>query len=150
MTDHFVEVPKGVLSPGAQKVLMAAGDSDYAIIAAALHAVASQMEFVQDILKLLAIATELENQPMTDHPRIEVPFDVVTEWEGIEGSCARFYAAAEWGYKKGLKEQRSFGIRELADQVASPIPDDCRYDVFNRQLDIRAKLLAIATELKGQ
>jgi hypothetical protein len=36
-----------------------------------------------------------------------------------------------------------------ADQVVSRIPDDCRYDVFNRQLDIRAKLLAIATELKN-
>ena len=41
-------------------------------------------------------------------------------------------------------------LRAVADQVASPIPDDCRYDVFNRQLDIRAKLLAIATELEGQ
>ena len=41
-------------------------------------------------------------------------------------------------------------LRALADQVASPIPDDCRYDVFNRQLDIRAKLLAIAGELEGQ
>jgi hypothetical protein len=37
----------------------------------------------------------------------------------------------------------------LADQVASPIPDDCTADVFNRQLDIRAKILAIATELEG-
>ena len=41
-------------------------------------------------------------------------------------------------------------LRAVADQVASPIPDDCRYDVFNRQLDIRAKLLAIAAELEGQ
>ena len=39
---------------------------------------------------------------MTDHPRLEVPFDVVTKWEEIEGSCARFYAAAEWGYKQAL------------------------------------------------
>ena len=38
----------------------------------------------------------------------------------------------------------------LADQVASPIPDDCTADVFNRQLDIRAKILAIATELENQ
>jgi hypothetical protein len=37
----------------------------------------------------------------------------------------------------------------LADQVVSPIPDDCTADVFNRQLDIRAKILAIATELEG-
>ena len=39
---------------------------------------------------------------MTDHPCLEVPFDVVTKWEEIEGSCARFYAAAEWGYKQAL------------------------------------------------
>lgn len=39
---------------------------------------------------------------MTDHPRLEVPFDVVTKWEEIEGSCARLYAAAEWGYKQAL------------------------------------------------
>ena len=41
-------------------------------------------------------------------------------------------------------------LRAVADQVASPIPDDCRSDVFNRQLDIRAHILAIATELKAQ
>ena len=39
---------------------------------------------------------------MTDHPCLEVPFNVVTKWEEIEGSCARFYAAAEWGYKQAL------------------------------------------------
>lgn len=44
---------------------------------------------------------------MTDQPCLEVPFDEVEKWEKIQGSCARFYAAAEWGYKKGLKEQRS-------------------------------------------
>ena len=38
---------------------------------------------------------------MTDH-FVEVPFDVVTKWEKIEGSCARLYAAAEWGYKQAL------------------------------------------------
>jgi len=40
-------------------------------------------------------------------------------------------------------------LRALADQVASPIPDDCTFDVFNCQLDIRAKIRAIATELEG-
>ena len=39
---------------------------------------------------------------MTNHPCLEVPFDAVEKWEKIEGSCARLYAAAEWGYKKGL------------------------------------------------
>jgi hypothetical protein len=41
-------------------------------------------------------------------------------------------------------------LRAAADQVASPIPDDCTADVFNRQLKIRAQLLAIATELEAQ
>jgi len=27
----------------------------------------------------------------------EVPFAAIDEWEKIEGSCASFYAAAEWG-----------------------------------------------------
>jgi hypothetical protein len=40
-------------------------------------------------------------------------------------------------------------LRAAADQVASPIPDDCTADVFNRQLEIRAELLAIAAELEG-
>ena len=80
MTDHFVEVPKKVLSPAAQAVL---------------DAVVSQPSFA-------------------------------TRKRAAAALCA------------------------VADQVASPIPDDCRYDVFNRQLDIRAKLLAIATELEGQ
>ena len=39
---------------------------------------------------------------MTDQPCLEVPFDEVEKWEKIEGSCARLYAAAEWGYNKGL------------------------------------------------
>ena len=39
---------------------------------------------------------------MTDQPCLEVPFDEVEKWEKIEGSCARLYAAAEWGYKKAL------------------------------------------------
>ncbi len=40
-------------------------------------------------------------------------------------------------------------LRAAADQVASPIPDDCTADVFNRQLEIRAEILAIAAELEG-
>ena len=39
-------------------------------------------------------------------------------------------------------------LRAAADQVASPIPDDCSADVFNRQLKIRKELLALATELE--
>jgi len=54
------------LSPAAQAVMDAAYDSldkrGYVSdqVAAALRAAASQMEFVQDHLKLLAIAAELE------------------------------------------------------------------------------------------
>jgi hypothetical protein len=40
-------------------------------------------------------------------------------------------------------------LQAAADQVASPIPDDCTADVFNRQIKIRAELLAIAAELEG-
>jgi hypothetical protein len=40
-------------------------------------------------------------------------------------------------------------LRAAADQVASPIPDDCTADVFNRQLKIRDELLTIAAELEG-
>ena len=84
---------------------------------------------------------------MTDHPRLEVPFDVVAKWEEIEGSCARFYAAAEWGYKKGLKEQRSILIRALADQV---VPEGGAFLSPGTAAEIRADILAIATELESQ
>jgi hypothetical protein len=46
---------------------------------------------------------------------LEVPFAVVNEWEQIEGSCASFYAAAEWGYHQALKEQRAIAA-ELEGQ----------------------------------
>jgi hypothetical protein len=50
-------------SPAAQAILDAYGDfeaADTDAMAAALRAAAPQMEFVQDHLKLLAIAAELE------------------------------------------------------------------------------------------
>ena len=90
---------------------------------------------------------------MTDHPRLEVPFDEIEKWEKIEGSCARLYAAAEWGYKKGLKEQRSIAIRELADQLRLEMPlgdTDADAGVFAAHHAIYAAILAIATELEGQ
>ena len=37
---------------------------------------------------------------------LEIPFAVIDDWEKIKGSCASFYAAAEWGYKQALKDQR--------------------------------------------
>ena len=90
---------------------------------------------------------------MTDHPRLEVPFDEIEKWEKIEGSCARLYAAAEWGYKKGLKEQRSIAIRELADQLRLEMPlgdTDADAGVFAAHQAITVAILAIATELEGQ
>jgi non-ribosomal peptide synthetase component F len=48
-----------------------------------------------------------------------------------------------------MRENIAAALRDAADQVASPIPDDCTADVFNRQLKIRAELLAIAAELEG-
>ena len=89
---------------------------------------------------------------MTDERRLEVPFDVVTKWEEIEGSCARLYAAAEWGYKKGLKEQRSIAIRELADQLRLETLGDTDADagVFAAHHAIYATIITIATELEGQ
>ena len=89
---------------------------------------------------------------MTNHPRLEVPFDEVEKWEKIEGSCARFYAAAEWGYKKGLKEQRSIIIRELVDQVVPEqgCPIYSLTERENERQQVRSQLLAIVTELEGQ
>jgi hypothetical protein len=34
---------------------------------------------------------------------LEVPFAVIDDWEKVKGSCASFYAAAEWGYKQAIK-----------------------------------------------
>ena len=90
---------------------------------------------------------------MTDQPCLEVPFDEIEKWEKIQGSCARLYAAAEWGYKKGLKEQRSIAIRELADQLRLEMPlgdTDADAGVFAAHHAIYAAILAIATELEGQ
>ena len=89
---------------------------------------------------------------MTDQPCLEVPFDEVEKWEKIEGSCARLYAAAEWGYKKALKEQRSIIIRELVDQVV-PEQGCTIYGLTERENErqqVRSRLLAIATELGGR
>jgi hypothetical protein len=52
-------------------------------------------------------------------------------------------------YYATRSHQIAAALCAVADQVASPIPDDCTADVFNRQLDIRAKILAIATELEN-
>jgi len=84
------------LSPAAQSVLDAAtvptGDfcleNVNEIAAAALRAAANQGK------------------------AMEIPFSVVNDWENVKGSCASFYAAAEWGYFQALKEQRA-----IADEL---------------------------------
>ena len=38
------------------------------------------------------------------HGELEVPFNVIDDWEKVKGSCASFYAAAEWGYNQALKK----------------------------------------------
>jgi hypothetical protein len=45
--------------------------------------------------------------------------------------------------------QAAITARALADHVASPFPDNCTADMFNRQLKIRHEILAIADELQG-
>lgn len=78
------------LSPAAQAVYIAFEDATTpeAALAAALRAAV--------------------DQPVD----FDVPFSVVDDWEKIKGSCASFYAAAEWGYKQALKEQRA-----IADEL---------------------------------
>lgn len=69
MTDHFVEVPKKVLSPAAQKVRDAVREICPApadeIAAAAIHALADQAGSAKHwhVDQLGAIAGELESRP---------------------------------------------------------------------------------------
>jgi hypothetical protein len=42
----------------------------------------------------------------------EVPFAAIDEWEKIKGSCASFYAAAEWGRAKTME-----GLLAIADEL---------------------------------
>ena len=84
------------LSPAAQAVASAYDDTPeketgshrYLWLAAALRAAADQGK------------------------AMEIPFSVVTDWEQVKGSCASFYAAAEWGYYQALREQRA-----IADEL---------------------------------
>ena len=84
------------LSPAAQAVLNAYRASHLSInnLAAALRAAADQ------------------------RIELEVPFLVVDEWEKVKGSCARFYAAAEWGRAQALQEL--LAIADELDNTSQP------------------------------
>ncbi|NBS98414.1 MAG: hypothetical protein EBT08_20045 [Betaproteobacteria bacterium] len=81
------------LSPSAQAVLNAfLGDAENTGL---------QMDDMREnVAAALRAAADLSGD-------LEVPFDVVTKWEEIRGSCAKFYAAAEWGYNQALAAQRA-------------------------------------------
>jgi hypothetical protein len=54
----------------------------------------------------LALAAAL--RAVADLPKeLEIPFNVITDWEAIPGSCAKFHAAAVWGYNQALETQRT-------------------------------------------
>ena len=52
---------------------------------------------------LAAAIRELADLPS----ELEIPFNVITDWEAIPGSCARLHAAATWGYNQALAAQRA-------------------------------------------
>lgn len=78
------------LSPAAQAVWEAFNEDEAGV-------------FVDYGDKLAAALRAAANQCV----EFDVPFAVVDDWEKIKGSCASFYAAAEWGYKQALKNQRA-------------------------------------------
>jgi len=77
------------LSPAAQAVLDAA------------NLVFSQAgTTAQGIAAAIRALADLPNE-------LEIPFNVITDWEAIPGSCTRLHAAAMWGYNQALKTQRT-------------------------------------------
>jgi hypothetical protein len=61
-------------------------------------------EWQQDDVGKLATAL----RAVADLPNeLEIPFNVITDWEAIPGSCAKFHAAATWGYNQALETQRT-------------------------------------------
>ena len=65
---------------------------------AVLDAVEDHGKFVYRNLAAAALRAAAAESPL----EIDIPFAMVEEWERIEGVCASFYAAAEWGYKQAL------------------------------------------------
>jgi len=79
------------LSPAARKALDAAYVADSHV----------HHERVSHVIAVDVI------RAVTDLPsELEIPFNVITDWEAIPGTCASFYAAAEWGYNQALATQR--------------------------------------------
>ena len=75
------------------------------------------------------------------------------DYENMSTGAKRIFECADLFGSGGKTENADFAsqiLRAAADEVASPIPDDCTADVFNRQLKIRAELLAIAAELEAK
>jgi len=80
------------LSPVAQKAL----DAAYVADSHVHHKRVSHVIAVDVIRAVTDLPSELE-----------IPFNVITDWEAIPGTCASFYAAAEWGYNQALAAQRA-------------------------------------------
>lgn len=81
------------LSPAAQAVLDAFGNT-------------SNGEYIEGVWivneqAMLAAALRASAKAL---PSLDIPFAIVEEWERIEGVCASFSAAAEWGYQQALAQ----------------------------------------------
>lgn len=85
------------LSPAANAVLTAVTLTKYDVPPEGLPA------FAEEMAPLLAAALRAAAEQRGE---LEIPFAVIDDWEKIKGSCASFYAAAEWGYRQALKDQR--------------------------------------------
>ena len=73
---------------------------------------ASNLHPCKDSCLILATALEAVADQRVE---LEVPFSVVDEWERVKGSCASFYAAAEWGHNQVVKELRAIAAELKAN-----------------------------------
>jgi hypothetical protein len=94
------------LSPAAQAVLTATTQHEYGLDPSDIPKEAARIGYT-----VAAALRAAANQGKA----LEIPFSVVTDWEKVKGSCASFYAAAEWGYHQALREQRAIAA-ELKGQ----------------------------------
>jgi hypothetical protein len=91
------------LSPAAQAVLTAVTQQEYCLDPSEIPTEAARTGYT--VAAALRAAAD-------QGKALEIPFSVVTDWEKVKGSCASFYAAAEWGYYQALREQRA-----IADEL---------------------------------